>query len=157
LVSQGSPTGRFRCPVSLGRILRKRYRNRKKYPNGNWLTRDDKIWNKYTQDDLCGKTFPVNFYHSFFKNSRKNYKNLKNIPFYLPIFIISGTDDPVPGKNGIIKLFFTYGKANKKVYLKSFLHARHELINETNKKEVYDSIYAFISSDKLMVAPISIV
>lgn len=121
----------------------------KKYPNGNWLTRDDKIWNKYTQDDLCGKTFPVNFYHSFFKNSRKNYKNLKNIPFYLPIFIITGTDDQVSGKNGILKLFFTYGKANKNLLVKSYLNARHELLNETNKEEIYDNILSFIKDNKI--------
>lgn len=117
----------------------------KNFPNGNWLTRDDKLFEKYKTDDLCGQVFPNNFYWSFFKNARKNYKNLKNIPYYLPILIISGTHDAVPGKKGIIKLFFTYGKAQKKVYLKTYHQARHELLNEINKDEVYNDINNFIN------------
>lgn len=121
----------------------------KKFPEGNWLTRDNKIWHNYATDELCGKSFPVNFYHSMFKNSLKNYKDIKNIPYYLPILIISGTDDPVPGENGVFKLFVTYGKAYKKVYLKTYLDARHELINETCKEEVYRDISTFFLTDKL--------
>lgn len=121
----------------------------KKFKNGNWLSRDEENWNIYTQDSLCGITFPNNFYYSFFKNARKNYNNLKNIPFYLPILLISGTDDPVSGKNGVVKLFFTYGKAGKKVYLKSYLGARHELLNEINKSEVYEALFQFIDTDKI--------
>ena len=120
----------------------------KHFMYGNWLTRDDEVFLKYKDDELCGNSFPINFYHSFFKNARHNYKDLKNIPFYLPILIISGTSDPVPGKKGIIKLFFTYGKAQKKVYLKTYMHARHELLNETNKEEVYKDINNFLT-DKL--------
>jgi len=120
----------------------------KHFPYGNWLTRNDEVFSKYKDDELCGHTFPVNFYHSFFKHAIHNYKNLKNIPFYLPILLISGTSDPVAGKNGIVKLFFTYGKAQKKVYLKTYMYARHELLNETNKDEVYTDIVNFID-DKL--------
>jgi len=128
----------------------------KKFPNGNWLSRDEENWHNYTNDELCGKSFPVNFYWSFFKNARHNYKNLKNIPYYLPILLISGTNDPVCGKKGLFKLFIKYGKANKKVYLKSYLGARHELLNEINKEEVYKDLCRFISNDKLEYIPISI-
>ncbi len=121
----------------------------KDFPNGNWLTRDEKVWEEYNQDELCGKPFPVNFYYSFFKNARHNYKNLNNIPYYLPILILSGTDDPVPGKDGIIKLFYTYAKAKKKLFLKSYLDDRHEIINELDKEEVFEDIAKFILDDKL--------
>ena len=77
----------------------------KHFENGNWLSRVDKVWADYLGDELCGMTFPNNFYWSFFKNARKNYKDLKSIPFYLPILIIYGTDDPLAGKNGIVKFF----------------------------------------------------
>ena len=121
----------------------------KKFPNGNWLTRDNKVWEKYRNDELCGKSFPNNFYWSFFKNARHNYKNLKNIPYYVPILILSGSDDPVKGKKGLHKLFFTYGKANKKVYLKIYPGARHEILNEINKDEVYKDIMEFASDNTL--------
>lgn len=126
----------------------------KKFKNGNWLSRDEKNWERYTSDELCGKVFPTNFYWSFFKNARNNYKNLNNIPYYLPIFLIAGTNDPVSGKNGIAKLFFTYGKAKKKVFLKTYANARHELLNETNKEEVYKDVGQFILNDTLDYIPI---
>ena len=76
-------------------------------------------------------------HYSFFKNARNNYKKLENIPYYLPILIISGTSDPVSGKNGVVKLFF-----------KTYLNARHELLNEINKDEVYEDIGQFILNNK---------
>lgn len=126
----------------------------KKYPDGNWLSRDENNWYNYTHDPLCGMTFPNNFYYSFFKNARHNYRRLEDIPFYLPILIIAGTDDPVSGKNGIFNLFVKYGKAMKKVYLKSYINARHELLNETCKCEVYDDVTKFILNDKLHSVPV---
>ena len=128
----------------------------KTFKNGNWLSRDEKNWEKYNADELCGKPFPNNFYWSFFKNARNNYKNLNNIPYYLPILLIAGTDDPVSGKNGMVKLFFTYGKAKKRVYLKTYLDARHEILNEINKDEVYKDISYFILNDKLDYIPLSL-
>lgn len=129
----------------------------KDFKNGNWLSRDEKVWNKYSQDELCGKPFPNNFYWSFFKNARKNYKNLKNIPFYLPILIISGTADPVAGKNGLFKLFFTYGQAKKKVFLKCYPDARHEIINEINNDEVFKDLSNFLKNDRLEFIPVTLV
>lgn len=129
----------------------------KKFPNGNWLSRDENNWNNYTSDPLCGMTFPNNFYWSFFKNTRKNYKHLENIPFYLPILIVSGTHDPVFGKNGIFKLFLEYGKAKKKVFLKTYLNSRHEILNEINKDEVFADMTKFILNDKLEFVPVSVV
>lgn len=128
----------------------------KKFPNGNWLSRDESNWNNYSNDPMCGMSFPNNFYWSFFKNARHNYKNLKNIPYYLPILVISGTDDPVCGKKGLFKLFLAYSKAGKKVYLKTYLHARHELLNETNKQEVYNDVYKFIRDGKLDFIPVCV-
>lgn len=128
----------------------------KQYPNGNWLSRDEDNWNKYSQDELCGMTFPNNFYYSFFKNARKNYKHLENIPFYLPILIIAGTDDPVSGKRGVFNLFIKYGRAKKKVYLKSYIDARHELLNETNKQEVYEDVSKFVKDDNINCIPVSV-
>ena len=128
----------------------------KNFPNGNWLSRDEKNWNKYSQDELCGQVFPNNFYWSMFRSARHNYKNMKNIPFYLPILLVSGTNDPVSGKDGVFKLFLEYGKANKRVFLKTYLNARHEILNETNKDEVYNDLTQFILNDKLEYVPVSV-
>ena len=125
----------------------------KNFEVGNWISRDDKVWADYLSDEMCGKTFPNSFYYSFFKNTINNYKDLKNIPYYLPILLLSGTNDIVSGSNGLPKLFFEYGKAQKKVSLKTYLGAKHELINELNKEEVFEDIVTFFKNDKLISIP----
>lgn len=129
----------------------------KDFKDGNWLTNDDATWYNYTHDPLCGVPFPNNFYWSLFKHGTKNYKNLKNIPFYLPILIIAGSNDPVPGKKGIFKLFVKYGEAKKKVMLKAYKNGRHELINEINNEEVLDDIANFFKNDTLDYISVSAV
>ena len=91
-----------------------------------------------------------------FKKCRKNYKDLKNIAYYLAILIISGTDDEVSGQKGVFKLFVKYGEAQKRVFLKAYLNARHELLNETNKEEVYNDVADFMTNDKIEYISISV-
>lgn len=120
----------------------------KNYEGGNWLSRDDKVFNKYKKDPLCGGTFPVAFYEAMFAETPKNYRGLKKwAKCGKPIFIISGDDDPVCGKNGsgAIKLNNVYKKAGLNSKLKLYKGARHELLNETCKKEVICDIINFIN------------
>ena len=115
----------------------------KKFEDGNWLSRDKENWERYKADKFCGQPFPANFYLSMFKNMGKNYKSIKNIK--IPLLIISGTQDPVSGKNarGAEKLYKTYKEDNLDVSLILYDRARHELLNETNKDEVYRDILEF--------------
>ena len=116
----------------------------KNFENGNWLSRDEQNWEAYKKDKFCGQQFPANFYYSMFKNSLKNYKNINNIN--IPILIISGTSDPVSGKNakGAIKLYKKYKNSDKNVSIILYENARHELLNEINKENVYEDILKFI-------------
>lgn len=118
----------------------------KDFENGNWLSRDEKNWNNYKNNNFCGQPFPVSFYLSLFKNAPKSYKNLNNIK--VPILIISGTADPVGNKNasGPKKLYKVYKKAGINVSIKLYLNARHELLNETNKEEVYKDVLNFFNN-----------
>jgi len=58
----------------------------KSFENGNWLSRDESEFQKYCDDELCGRVFPVAFYESMFKNLPKNYKN---ITFHSDILLIT--------------------------------------------------------------------
>ena len=117
----------------------------KKFEDGNWLSRDPENWEKYKKDEFCGQPFPANFYLSMFKNGAKNYKELGNID--VPLLIISGTSDPVSGKNakGAEKLYRIYKDNGIDVSLILYDRARHELLNETNKDEVYKDILEFFN------------
>lgn len=118
----------------------------KKFENGNWLSRDEENFKKYQADPLCGVSFPVSFYKSMFKNLVKLNKGVKNIPENKKIFLIAGDKDPV-GNNSkdVLKLYKLYQKHNKNVKIKLYENARHELLNETNKDEVYADVLNFFN------------
>ena len=122
----------------------------KHFENKNWLTRDETIFNKYQFDKFCGFVCSANFYCSFFKNLKKIYKteNLAQISFDKPMLILSGSSDPVGGFGKLTtKLKNLYEKLGaKNIGFKLYENARHEILNETNKKEVYDDILSFLEN-----------
>ena len=65
----------------------------------------------------------------------------------LPTFIISGDADPVGdyGK-GPYKVYRLLSERGGNVRLKLYSGARHELLNETNRSEVYRDVLAFYDS-----------
>lgn len=118
----------------------------KKFENGNWLSRDNSVWEKYKNDEFCGNTFPISFYQSFFKHITKNYINLKNVNKNTPILLIGGTKDPVSNySKGLGLLYKKYIKAGLNVELKYYKDSRHEVLNEINKQEVYMDILNFFN------------
>ena len=72
-----------------------------------------------------------------------------NTPKSLPIFIFSGEMDPVGGKNGkdVKKVYGKYrDTGNPDVTLKLYSGARHETINEINRKEIYSDVIMWMNS-----------
>ena len=63
---------------------------------------------------------------------------LANIPKALPIYVFSGTDDPVHGEQKdiqrMLQAFYDQGLAN--IDVKWYAGGRHEMFNETNREEV---------------------
>jgi len=118
----------------------------KTFENGNWLTRDNVVWEKYTEDPKCANVFPVAFYASMFKQLPKNYAKLKNVVGYKPeILLLSGDKDPVGNfSKGVKKLFNVYNNAGFDVMLKLYKGGRHEVLNEINRDEVIEDIIDFI-------------
>ncbi len=120
----------------------------KHFENGNWLTRDEKVFQKYNKDEYCGFICSHNFYYSFFKNLKKIYKkdNLAQINKHKPMMIISGSQDPVGGFSKLAtKLNTLYENLGVKLRkFKIYEGARHELLNETNKQEVFDDILDYL-------------
>lgn len=104
----------------------------------DWLNRDEKEVDKYIDDPFCGGIFSASFYRDFFRCLKNINQNFELIPKDLPVFIISGSMDPVGayGK-GINKLFNTLKQQNiKSIDYKLYNDARHEIFLEINKDEV---------------------
>ena len=108
----------------------------------DWLSRDQKEVEKYIKDEKCGFLCTNGFFYDLLTgievaNSRENAESL---PKDLPLLIISGDMDPVGdfGK-GVKKVYNLYANAGiVDVTLKLIPDARHELLNEINKKEIYE-------------------
>lgn len=116
----------------------------KKFENGNWLSRDTKVFEAYQNDPLCGGSFPISFYRSLFKNMTKVNKGIKQISKTKKILLIAGESDPVGGNAKLVKkLYNTYISNGINAQLITYPGARHELINEINNAQVYNDILDF--------------
>ena len=117
--------------------------------NRAWLSRDRALASR--TDEYTDFIFSVSAYADLFKmlsecNSKRWYREY---PKALPTLIVSGTDDPVGGKNA---------KGPREVYdglsaegcealtLKLYEGARHELFKEINREEVFTDLTSWIES-----------
>ncbi len=113
-----------------------------------WLSRDKAQVAKYESDEYCGYPLCIGFYDSFFKGMANTHgAEAGNVRKDLPIMIAVGSDDPVSNKSKTaVTLAEMYkDRGIKEVQLNIYKGARHEILNETNKQEVYDDILAFIT------------
>lgn len=122
----------------------------------DWLSRDESEVQKYIDDPMCGYVCTVGFYHEFFNLLRAVHQPavMANIPKDIPVFMISGTQDPVGNFGvGVLKLAEMYKQLGiKDVAVKMYPEARHELLNETNRDEVTSDCLAWINQVVLAVA-----
>ena len=118
-------------------------------PDFDWLTRDRKVIDRYKADKRCNFTFTANGYLNLF-TLLKNVSSPswgRQIRKDLPVYIFSGSDDPVGD----------YGKGVKRVYhhlikigienvsLRLYEKGRHEMLNEINRNEVYQYVLKWLN------------
>lgn len=112
----------------------------------DWLSRDEEQVRLYDDDELCGFVFSAAGYRDLFygvdETSRKGWAEKVDDK---PILLIAGDRDPVGGNGkGVSWVCEQLKSAKKEVYLKLYPDGRHEMLNETNKQEVYGDIMDFI-------------
>jgi alpha-beta hydrolase superfamily lysophospholipase len=123
--------------------------NRTKF---DWLSRDNGQVDKYVADPYCGGVSSIGFFNDLlnaviFVNKQKIINNTSKD---LPVLIFSGDKDPV-GNNGkgVTEVYNKFKKAGiKNLTLKLFTDGRHEMLNETNKNEVYQYILDWIKMNQ---------
>ena len=110
----------------------------------DWLSRDGSRVEQYMADPQCGFVFTVNGFGALFELISRLYRKecLARIPKELPVYMVSGTADPVGGYGkGVEKAYRSLKEAGlKNVNLKLYGDGRHELLNETNREEVMRDI-----------------
>lgn len=111
----------------------------------SWLNRDEAEVKKYNEDPMCGYVCSANFYRTFMSGIAKLYKSeyYGRIDQNKPILIISGDNDPVgaygKGVNKLEKFYLNTVKSTD-VTKRLYSGARHEILNETCKHEVYADV-----------------
>lgn len=119
--------------------------NKKFKPNKtsvDWLSRNDENNLNYEKDEFCGKIFSVSFFKDLTNTFLLISKDIELIDNSLPIYIMSGDNDPVGNYGKGTTLLFTKLKAIgvQDLTLKLYKDGRHEMLNEINKEEVYKNI-----------------
>ena len=114
----------------------------------DWLSRDIAENRKYEADPDCRFIFSNGAYEDFFQVMTElvQKKQFEQIPKTLPVLLLSGAQDPVGDKGrGVKKVyreFCSLGMSD--VRIKLYPRARHELLNELNRDEVYRDIESFV-------------
>ena len=110
----------------------------------DWLTRDEAVVDEFRSDPRTQHTFTINAYFNLFLNLNylSTFRNLKKMPKELPVFFISGGQDPVGSFGmGVKKTVLSFQSAGMKhVDCKIYPNDRHEVLNELNRLEVFRDI-----------------
>lgn len=119
-------------------------------PTENWLTKDVNIVNAYYKEPRCTFLFTINGYYGLFEavEFACDKNNAQKLNKQLPLFIISGAQDPVGDLGvGVKKVYDMYKEAGvQDITYKLYENDRHEICNELDKETVFSDIYAWISA-----------
>jgi alpha-beta hydrolase superfamily lysophospholipase len=114
----------------------------------DWISRDEKAVDEYTQDAMCGFMCTVQTWIDLLDAlpALTRPENLARIRKDLPIYCFSGDCDPVGlmGK-GLLRLIDAYKSAGLcDVEYKLYEGARHELLHETNREEAITGLLSWL-------------
>ena len=112
-----------------------------------WINRDKAEVEKYNADEMCaGVGICSNmFYREMLDGCRNINKNRREVPSDFNLMIASGSSDGVGGYGKLIKkLVKAYKKCGVNPTVKMYDGARHEILNEINKGEVYEDFLKFL-------------
>lgn len=116
----------------------------------DWLSRDESVVEAYIHDPRCGFLPTAGLLRDMLSGMVfiEKQKNLERMTKDLPVFFISGDKDPV-GENGkgVMRAYKAFLRAGMRdVTMKLYPGARHELLNELNRYEVYEDVLNWINA-----------
>ena len=116
----------------------------------DWLSRDEAAVDLYNEDPLCGFIPTAGLLHDMMSGIAfiTKQKNIARMKKDLPILFVSGDCDPVGEQGrGVIRAYKCFLKAGMKdVTMKLYHGGRHEMLNETNRAEVYEDVLSWLNS-----------
>ena len=113
----------------------------------DWISSDNDNVDDYVNDPLCGYPVTIGLWDDLSKGMLSVFDNTKykDIDKLLPVYILSGTKDPVGGNGlGVKKLFDFLNPIFDSVYLDLIENARHEVFSEIDKEHTYNKLLHFL-------------
>jgi len=114
----------------------------------DWLSRDEAVVDAYAADPLCGFKLSAGFYRDLAGGLNRIHKaeSIARIPRSLPIYVVSGSLDPV-GLNGkspaaLVDAYRAAGISDLEFVL--YPDARHEVFNEINRSETASALISWL-------------
>ena len=115
----------------------------------DWLSRDAEQVDKYIADPLCGFVGKIGLYRDMMQGIKfiTDKKNIAQMNKEKPVYFMSGDGDPVGdyGK-GVARAYKAFCDAGlHDVFMRLYPGGRHEMLNETNKEQVYQDILSWLN------------
>ena len=116
-----------------------------------WLSRDPQQVQSYVDDEFCGFVLATGSLLDMYVGSvlSQDVEALqKSVDQNLPIYIFSGSDDPVHSeRQDILRMQTTFAEAGlQQITLKFYAGGRHEMFNETNRLEVLEDLKSWLQT-----------
>ncbi|MCM3553622.1 lysophospholipase [Janibacter melonis] len=113
----------------------------------DWLSRDTDEVDAYVADPRCGAVFTSGFFADMLAGVSDLAKdsNAGRIRKDLPIYLLSGSQDPVGGQAAVEAVQAQYERVGlTDVTARVYPQGRHEMFNETNRDEVVDDLVTWL-------------
>jgi len=114
-----------------------------------WLSKDRMEVEAYVADPLCGFVLTPESLADMFRGMRhaRSVDAVLAIPRKLPIYVFSGTDDPVHAEEANLDAMLScYRSTGLEVNYRLYPEGRHEMLNETNRVEVVADLISWLET-----------
>lgn len=151
LTSFGDPhkVNKLFLSISLGAYNKAFAPNR---TSADWISRDEAVVDTYLADPLCNFPTRAGMNHAMMTGLQYIAKkeNLAKMDKNTPVGLFSGDADPVGAMGkGVKKVYgFFLDAGCEDVTMKLYPGARHEILNETNRQEVYADLLAWLEEHR---------
>ena len=116
----------------------------------DWISRDEAAVDAYIADPLCEFLPTAGMFRDMMEGLQyiANKNNLSKMDPSTPVYIFSGDRDPVGGNGeGVQKVAgFFRDAGTKNLTVKLYPEGRHEMMNETNRDEVFADLLTWLES-----------